>query len=123
MLGGRFYGGRANAFPPFMVVYAVLPRGFRGVMAVMAFGIPCHGRCSLPALAHLLASPALCLLWLALCYMCCSALLLLLRSMCSGGSAASWPLASCRVWLAQLAAAPLKAAAEALQPLVPVACY
>ena len=55
--------------------------------------------------------------------MCCSTLLPLLRSKCSVGAAASWPLALCLVWSAQLAAALLGAAAEVLQPLVPVAYY
>ena len=122
-VGGRPYGGRANAFPPLGSSMLSCLAAFVGLMAAMAFGIPCHGRCSLPALVPLLALLALCLFWLAVCFMCCSTLLLLLRSTCSVGTAASWPLALCRVWLAQLAAAPLGAAAEALQPMVPVAYY
>ena len=121
-LGGRPYGGRANAFPPFVVVYAVLPRRLRGVDG-------CHGtRDSLPWLMQLAClgafagvaglAPLMASLVLHVLQHPAAAL----RFMCSVGSAAGRsPRAVCG--LAQLAAAPLGAAAEALQPLITVACY
>ena len=86
-------------------------------MAVVAVGMPCHGQCSLPALAPLLASPALRLHGV-------SFVLHVLQH-----TAAAGPHGQCRVScqlaadlvpcvvLAQLAAAPLGAAAEACAAL------
>ena len=84
----------------------------------MALGTHCRGLCSLPGFVPSLVR-GIAPFWLAVLRVRQHLLLLRCCTICVGQlPAPRWP---CRVWWAQLAAAPFGAAAEAWQPLVPVA--
>ena len=120
MLGGFPYGGRGvNAFPPLGSAMPSCLAAFVGLMAALAVGTLAMAYaaclpCAFAGIAGLVLPLACCTPCVAAsrCRCCAS------RAVKGQLPAGRWP---CRVWLAQLAAAPLGAAAEAWQPLVPVA--
>ena len=118
VLGGVPHGGRANTFPPLGSAILTCLVAVVGLMAAMALETHCHGHAACqPWCVRWVA--ALRLFWLAVLRVLQHLPLLLCSTFCVERLLAPrWP---CRVWWAQLTAAPLGAAAEAWQPLVPVA--